>query len=112
MDMAGKVVLLTGGTDGIGKAAALAFARRGATLVLLARDAAKAERVLAELERGSDNADLHAIPADLARLADVRHAAKGLRVAFRPARRAGEQRGRDVRGARAGAGTASSGPSC
>jgi NAD(P)-dependent dehydrogenase (short-subunit alcohol dehydrogenase family) len=45
----GKVILLTGGTEGIGKAAAKALAGMGATLVLTARDRAKGERVVAEL---------------------------------------------------------------
>ena len=43
----GKTVLITGATSGIGEATALAFARRGANLVLIGRDAARAEKVAA-----------------------------------------------------------------
>jgi NAD(P)-dependent dehydrogenase (short-subunit alcohol dehydrogenase family) len=44
----GKVVVITGPTAGIGKAAALELARRGATLGLVARNPQKAERIAAE----------------------------------------------------------------
>lgn len=37
-DLAGKVILVTGATDGIGKAAATEFAKRGAEAVARARD--------------------------------------------------------------------------
>ena len=39
--MAGKRVLLTGGTDGIGKEAARQLARMGADLVIVGRDPQK-----------------------------------------------------------------------
>jgi NAD(P)-dependent dehydrogenase (short-subunit alcohol dehydrogenase family) len=34
MDLSGKVAVVTGAADGIGRASALAFARHGATVVL------------------------------------------------------------------------------
>lgn len=40
---AGKVIVITGGAKGIGEAAALAFARQGASLLLTDLDAAAAE---------------------------------------------------------------------
>lgn len=43
MDFSGKVALITGGGNGIGRAASLAFARHGAKLVVVDRDAAAAE---------------------------------------------------------------------
>jgi NADP-dependent 3-hydroxy acid dehydrogenase YdfG len=43
MRLAGKVVVVTGGSVGIGEAIARVFAGEGAKLVLLARDAARAE---------------------------------------------------------------------
>jgi short-subunit dehydrogenase len=48
MDLNGKVVLLTGASDGIGAASARVFHRKGAKLVLLARTREKLEKVAAE----------------------------------------------------------------
>jgi short-subunit dehydrogenase len=43
MELAGKVVVVTGASMGIGEAIAKVFAEQGASLVLLSRDAARAE---------------------------------------------------------------------
>ncbi|MBA3988725.1 MAG: YciK family oxidoreductase, partial [Idiomarina sp.] len=40
-----KVILVTGAGDGIGKEAAITFARHGATVILLGRTVAKLEAV-------------------------------------------------------------------
>jgi len=47
--LSGKVVLVSGGTQGLGAGIARAAAREGATLVLAGRDAARGEQVTAEL---------------------------------------------------------------
>jgi NAD(P)-dependent dehydrogenase (short-subunit alcohol dehydrogenase family) len=46
----GRVILVTGAGDGIGRAAALACAGHGATLILLGRTIAKLEKVYDEIE--------------------------------------------------------------
>jgi NAD(P)-dependent dehydrogenase (short-subunit alcohol dehydrogenase family) len=52
-DLQGKVFLVTGATEGIGKAATLEFAKRGAELVLVARNKEKGERFVAELKKAT-----------------------------------------------------------
>ena len=46
----GKTIMVTGAGDGIGRAAALAYAGHGATVILLGRTGSKLERVYDEIE--------------------------------------------------------------
>jgi NAD(P)-dependent dehydrogenase (short-subunit alcohol dehydrogenase family) len=68
-DLEGKIVLITGATEGIGKAAALDFARRGARLAITARSPDKAGRVSADLRAAGGSVDV--LLGDLSRVADV-----------------------------------------
>ena len=52
-DLSGKVVVLTGGADGIGRECALAYAREEATVVILDRDLDAAQRTASEVGGGS-----------------------------------------------------------
>src|SRR5579864_5846279 len=49
MKLAGQVVVVTGASMGIGEAITLAFAREGASVVMLSRDAARAESARARI---------------------------------------------------------------
>src|SRR4051812_21656137 len=49
VDFSGKVVLVTGGGNGIGAASCRAFAKAGARVAVIDRDGAAAERVAAEI---------------------------------------------------------------
>ena len=71
----GKHCVLTGATAGIGRAAATALVRAGAGLTIVARSAAKAEAVRAELARSSPGSRLDVVLADFASLSQVRRAA-------------------------------------
>jgi len=75
-DLRDRVMLLTGATSGLGLAAAEALARAGATLILLGRDAAKTERIRADLARRTGNDRLATVIADMGDLAAVRRAAE------------------------------------
>jgi NAD(P)-dependent dehydrogenase (short-subunit alcohol dehydrogenase family) len=71
-----SVCLITGATEGVGKATAIELARRGITVVMAARDPAKAEKVKWEIARTTGNADADYIVADLASLQQVRRLAE------------------------------------
>lgn len=49
--LAGKIILVTGAGDGIGRVAAKTFAAQGATVVLMGRTMAKLERIYDEIEK-------------------------------------------------------------
>jgi NAD(P)-dependent dehydrogenase (short-subunit alcohol dehydrogenase family) len=71
-DLDGKTILLTGATEGIGKSAALDFARRGANLVIVGRNEEKTKNVLGELRQASNNDHLEMLVADLSRVSEMR----------------------------------------
>lgn len=73
--IAGKTCLVTGATSGIGEAAAVALARAGAELVLVARSPARADATLARIRRAAPQAQLDVLYGDLSVQADVRRVA-------------------------------------
>jgi NAD(P)-dependent dehydrogenase (short-subunit alcohol dehydrogenase family) len=74
MNMAGKTVLITGSTDGVGRYVAARLAAEGAKVLIHGRDAKRAEALIDEIKQSG-----HAPPAfyqaDLASLAEARRLA-------------------------------------
>jgi retinol dehydrogenase-12 len=79
--MKGRRVLVTGATTGIGRVTAVTLGRMGADVVIVARDAAKAEATLAEL-RAAGAPEPAAILGDLSLMASVRAVAAEYRQKF------------------------------
>jgi NAD(P)-dependent dehydrogenase (short-subunit alcohol dehydrogenase family) len=73
------VVVLTGATRGIGRAAAVALAGRGAEVVLVGRDPVRLKAVAGEAAAANGGAPIHQHAADLSLMADVRRLADELR---------------------------------
>ncbi len=69
-DMGGKVALVTGGTSGIGKATAQAFAKSGAKVVVSGRREREGLGVVEEIRKAGGDAQF--VQADVSREADVR----------------------------------------
>ena len=67
-----KVVLVTGGTSGIGKATAMAFAGAGAKVVITGRREKEGAEVVSEIKRTGGTAAF--VRADVAKDADVQRA--------------------------------------
>ena len=79
--MTGKTVVITGGTSGIGEVAAVALAEKGARIVLVARDEARAAATLQKLATANP-AVSHAVHvADLFSLYEMKRVAAAIAAA-------------------------------
>ena len=79
-DLEGKVFLVTGATEGIGKIAAQDFATRGATVVLVGRNKDKSERVVSEIKAASGSDKVELLLGDMSLKADIRRVADEFRA--------------------------------
>lgn len=80
LDLAGKVVLITGGTRGLGRAMALGFARAGADVIVSSRKAQACEAMAAEIEALGRRAV--ALPCNVGRWDEVDALAQAAWAAF------------------------------
>lgn len=70
--MKGRICLITGANSGIGKAAALEIARKGATLVIVCRNDEKGIATVSEIRKQTGNDAVDYLTADLSSQAGVR----------------------------------------
>ena len=71
-DLTGRVIVLTGATSGLGRSAAETFARLGATLVCVGRNADRNESVVADIVDATGNDRVSQIACDMGELDQVR----------------------------------------
>ena len=70
--LVGRVCMVTGATGALGKATASEFARRGATVVAVARDEGRGRALLATVRQASGAGSVELLMADLSDLRSVR----------------------------------------
>jgi NAD(P)-dependent dehydrogenase (short-subunit alcohol dehydrogenase family) len=80
--MTGKTVLITGGTGGIGKAAAVGLASMGARVGITGRDKDRAERAALEIGAASGSPGVDVFVAELSSQAEVRRMADEVLAAY------------------------------
>jgi retinol dehydrogenase 14 len=80
--MAGRTVLVTGGTGGIGKATATGLAAMGARVGITGRDTARTRAAAAEIAAASGNPAVDPFPADMSSQAEVRRLAGEVLAAY------------------------------
>ena len=74
-DLSGKTVVITGGTGGLGRAAAIELSKLGARLIIVSRTRSKLDDLQDSIE-----GDVETIQADLGLMAEVRHVAEQLKA--------------------------------
>jgi retinol dehydrogenase 14 len=89
--LAGRTVLVTGGTAGIGRSTALGLATMGAHLAITGRDRGRTEETAAEI-RAASGEQVDVFVADLSSQSQVRRLAEQVRQAYPRHGCAGQQR--------------------
>lgn len=77
-----RTVLVTGATSGIGRAAAAACARLGATVIVVGRTARKVDSVCREIAAETGNPEIHGRVADLSLKSQIRRLAREIDDGF------------------------------
>jgi NAD(P)-dependent dehydrogenase (short-subunit alcohol dehydrogenase family) len=82
VSLQGKVCLITGATDGVGKVTARELARLGATVVGVGRNPAKIDATLAQIKREMGSESVEFLKADLSSQAEIRALADEFRQKY------------------------------
>lgn len=67
-----QIILITGGTDGIGKATATSLAKAGAQVIIIGRNQGRGNNAVQEIKSLSNNQAVYFLQADLSSQADIR----------------------------------------
>src|ERR1041385_1810890 len=80
--MKNKIVLITGGNAGIGKATAAGLAKMGATVIIACRNKEKGLQAVEEIKKESGNSNVELLVMDLASQKSVRNAVEEFKKRF------------------------------
>ena len=72
LGLGGKTAIITGGSKGIGRAAALRFVQEGASVLVCARGPDALEETAGAARKAVESARVVTVPADLTRPDDIR----------------------------------------
>lgn len=72
MTMTGKIVMVTGATNGIGEVTAHDLARQGATVIVVSRNQTKLENTVNKIKSATSNDNVSWMQADLSSMASIR----------------------------------------
>jgi len=81
-ELEGKIILITGGTNGIGKVTALELAKKGAAVVIVGRNPEKTGLVVQSIKDQSNNSAVDGLIADLSSISEVRNLANAFRQKY------------------------------
>jgi len=81
-NMYGKIVLITGGTGGIGRATAEALAGKGATTLIVGRHHETGEAAVTDIKARSGNNAIAFFPADLSSQDEIRQLAQSVTARY------------------------------
>ncbi|CBL44337.1 Putative oxidoreductase [gamma proteobacterium HdN1] len=81
-DQTGRIAVVTGANSGLGLETAQVLAKKGATVILACRNAAKADDAMREIRQSVPNAKLEFVRLDLASQSSVKEAASELRQRY------------------------------
>lgn len=77
-----KIILITGSTDGIGKAVAMECAQKGANVIIHGRNVAKAKKTVSEIMQLTNNKNIYYTVADFSDLSQVTKMASDIKNRF------------------------------